>query len=331
MRRRLKSILLLLVSFALTISISPTTYAIPNVVKSSQTVYMNGIQQALDAYNIDGSNYFKLRDIAYVFNNTENQFSISFDAATQTIVATTQRSYEANGSEMIIGDDKSSTAVISNQNLVVDGTTVSFVAYNIGGNNYFKLRDLGDSFGFIVAYNDEAKAVIIKTSDYEGADIKDGTRSNPYSFGDRIEINFVSDSANNFGKLFFTAQDYLSPTEMTSIFNDSYFEHDSTRWFIRANVKLAEYNDDTACDFTTAIESSCVVASNLVSCNYYSWYINPSTYQFFSVYSGGESVCYIPVETNEIAAGETAKYFVISYYTDTNYTRNSVWIEMPQT
>ena len=44
-----------------------------------------------------------------------------------------------------------------------DGSYVNMTAYNIEGNNYFKLRDLGVQFGFEVGWNSDANAVTIDT------------------------------------------------------------------------------------------------------------------------------------------------------------------------
>jgi hypothetical protein len=37
---------------------------------TSSTVLVNGKNVAFDAYNINGNNYFKLRDLAYTLNGT---------------------------------------------------------------------------------------------------------------------------------------------------------------------------------------------------------------------------------------------------------------------
>ena len=39
----------------------------------------------------------------------------------------------------------------SNQDIWVDGEKIQMEAYNIGGNNYFKLRDIGKEMDFAVA------------------------------------------------------------------------------------------------------------------------------------------------------------------------------------
>ena len=53
----------------------------------------------------------------------------------------------------------------STQSLLVDLMPVQITAYNIGGNNFFKLRDLGDAFGFYVGYDPDTNTAVID-SDY---------------------------------------------------------------------------------------------------------------------------------------------------------------------
>lgn len=79
------------------------------------------------------------------------------------------------------------------QNIYVDGKKVEMTAYNIGGNNYVKLRDIGKAVGFnvywdngvqidsAVPYTGEAPAIsasdAIQISSYKGNTISVGERS----------------------------------------------------------------------------------------------------------------------------------------------------------
>ncbi len=51
------------------------------------------------------------------------------------------------------------TATLSNQPIYVDGQRVSMTAYQIGGNNYVKLRDVGEAVGFNVYWDGNAVQV----------------------------------------------------------------------------------------------------------------------------------------------------------------------------
>ena len=59
--------------------------------------------------------------------------------------------------------DYSASAVPSPQKVEIDGAVFGLTAYNIGGYNFFGLRELSAFFGFSVGYDAERNAVIIET------------------------------------------------------------------------------------------------------------------------------------------------------------------------
>ena len=148
--------------------VGPTNPVIPSntvsATPTASTVLVNGKQTAFDAYNIDGANYFKLRDLAFVLNGTAKQFQVGWDSASRTITLTSGSAYTANGSEMSAGASGNQSAAPSSSKLLVDGTEVSLTAYNIGGNNYFKLRDIGKLFDFGIGWDNNTKTITIDTS-----------------------------------------------------------------------------------------------------------------------------------------------------------------------
>jgi hypothetical protein len=131
---------------------------------SSQAVTVDGAAKNLEVYNIDGSNYFKLRDLAFVLNGTGSQFSVGYDADKKMISCATGAAYVPDGTELKIGEDKSATAVPSTQSLFIDGKASSLSAFNIGGNNFFKLRELGTALNFNVDYDDATRTMLIKSA-----------------------------------------------------------------------------------------------------------------------------------------------------------------------
>ncbi len=137
--------------------------AVYNVVLSSQSVSIDGITRPFEAYNIDGYNYFKLRDIAMVLSGTGSRFSVSFDTGKMEVYSQTGESYTAVGGELTAGEDKSKSAVPSAWSFYVNGKEVKVNAFNIGGNNYFKIRDLSDALGFFVDYDQAQNAVVVNS------------------------------------------------------------------------------------------------------------------------------------------------------------------------
>ena len=135
-----------------------------HTVLSTQNLTVDGQKIACEKYNIDGSNYFKLRDIAYLLNGTGSQFSVGFEDGVVSI--STGAGYEALGTELAAGADKSATAQPSAQTIMINGEKRSDLSvYNIGGNNFFKLRDLGDSLGFFVDYDAATATAIVQSGE----------------------------------------------------------------------------------------------------------------------------------------------------------------------
>ncbi|MEI7885596.1 MAG: family 10 glycosylhydrolase [Clostridia bacterium] len=115
------------------------------------------------AYNINGSNFFKLRDLAYVLNASSKSFAVSWNSEVNAINATKNKPYILQGGEMIIGKNSSTVATRSLADLYIDGKKVRVTAYNIFGNNYFKLRDLSLLLGFVVSWDQASASIIIST------------------------------------------------------------------------------------------------------------------------------------------------------------------------
>ena len=134
-------------------------------VSTASSVLVNGSSVAFEAYNIAGNNYFKLRDLAKVISGTDRQFSIDIDSANRLIYLKTGKSYSAVGGELTPPSTKGSvTASFSTWTVFLNGTEISLTAYNINGNNYFKLRDVGETIDFGVTYSAKTNTINVDTT-----------------------------------------------------------------------------------------------------------------------------------------------------------------------
>ncbi|MBP5750973.1 MAG: Ig-like domain-containing protein [Firmicutes bacterium] len=130
---------------------------------TTQTIKVNGKIVDPEAYNINGMNYFKLRAIAYLLDNTSSQFSISYDYTTRAIGIVTGAPYDELGTEMQKGPDMSSKCVYSTIEVYVNGFAMNLTSYNIGGSTYFQLAELGNVLGFNVGYDEATRTVMINS------------------------------------------------------------------------------------------------------------------------------------------------------------------------
>jgi hypothetical protein len=138
---------------------------------TASSVLVNGKAEAFDAYNINDSNYFKLRDLAYALSGAEKQFDVTWHADIDTIILSPGRAYTPVGGEMAAKGAGDKTPAATTSRVVVDGTgelgyyqiEIKLAAYNIGGNNYFKLRDIGEALDFEVDWDGTLQTIIIDT------------------------------------------------------------------------------------------------------------------------------------------------------------------------
>ena len=130
---------------------------------TASTVLFDGTVTAFEAYNIGGNNYFKLRDIAYTLSGSEKQFEVGWDAANNAIYLTSGMPYTPVGGEMAGKGSGDKTPLPTSSKIYLDGKVTVFIAYNIGGNNYFKLRDIGKAFDFGVDLDAAGSTIVIDT------------------------------------------------------------------------------------------------------------------------------------------------------------------------
>jgi hypothetical protein len=113
-------------------------------------------------YNIKGNNYFKLRDLAMLLNGTDKQFEVSWDAENKAIALISGAAYTAVGGELAYPATVTDKASPTTAKVYIDNSEVTPTAYNIKGNNYFKLRDIAKALDFFVDW--DMATLIIDTS-----------------------------------------------------------------------------------------------------------------------------------------------------------------------
>lgn len=304
----MKKIISLLLVVGLVLSSATLTFANENEI----SVYVEGQKVSFDVppQTINDRTMVPIRAIFEVMGATVN-----WDNATQTAICTKDNTVvkmTLNSKTEYINDVPYEMDVAP---VIVDNRTLAPARY------------VAEAFGYFVNWDGNTKSVLInKTST-----IKDGTKENPYEFGDKVSITFWDaydfEATKAVGKYEFTLNKLMSPKDMEIKFNDSSYSYDSNRWYLNGNIVLNDYVNDGVCSFQDMMYDSKVVASNMVPCEYYSWYIDPSSYRFVELYKGGNTECYIPVQIDEIAEGQSADYFTITFY-DSKDTTKTIWFSL---
>jgi hypothetical protein len=138
---------------------------------TTATVLINGQRVAFQAFNIEGSNYFRLRDLSYALRGTSAQFNVGWDEANGFIIITLGEPYEPIGGEMQIVATGAVTATANEaklyfplgSSLIPEPHVFLHRAANIDGSNYLMLRDLSPQLGFDVDWDTATSTILITT------------------------------------------------------------------------------------------------------------------------------------------------------------------------
>jgi len=136
----------------------------------------------------------------------------------RAVTLTSGGAYTAVGSEMAKGDGKAKTASPTQSKIYLDGRELALTVYNIGGSNFFKLRDLMEVLNVYVGYDEPTRAITLDTGRGYGQTDK------PPSGGDTINHSIVgiwslsyvpSSFATTLYNTYTTSTHFV--TEMTSV------------------------------------------------------------------------------------------------------------------
>lgn len=140
--------------------------AAPKVAVSGHTFKVNGKTVAPQAYNIDGYNYFKLRDVAYLLADTTAPFNVTWSASQSTVVNIVPgQKYQKVGGEMSASTLTSLKVSASTFKVLMEGKTLPLRGYLINGNNYYSIADIAESVGFEAGWDNATRTVSITTPD----------------------------------------------------------------------------------------------------------------------------------------------------------------------
>lgn len=139
------------------------------VFPTEQKVSVNGGEtQKLIAYNRDGFNYIKIRDLAKLLNGTSSQFDVEYDETVGKINIVTGKPYTANENDTdeIAEVKTAGQKAAGTYSLCRNGENVRFGGMIfVNGYNCFLLRGLAENkvLGINVDYDEETNTVLIYT------------------------------------------------------------------------------------------------------------------------------------------------------------------------
>ncbi len=135
---------------------------------STARIVVNGKPVSASAYNIGGSNYFKLRDLAAAVEGTKAAFNVEWDSGNHTVTLSLGK-YVPDGSELAVLPKGTQTARRARADMYIsqeDGSLMPLVgrAYEIAGSHYVKLRDLCAILGVSVGWDGKTRTITVDTT-----------------------------------------------------------------------------------------------------------------------------------------------------------------------
>ncbi len=132
-------------------------------VPAGADVFVDGRGAMLEAYNVSDNYYFKLRDVAMAMKGTQKPFEVKWDGEKNAIYIETGKAYTSVGGESSLPQRLAQSAVPTAAKVYVNGQEVQFTAFNVRGNNYFKLRDLAKALNVGITWDSTNKVIQVNS------------------------------------------------------------------------------------------------------------------------------------------------------------------------
>ena len=164
----------LLLAILMLVTVIPTAFAeskTVDAVKNTKKVTLDGEEVKVGAYDVEGYNYLKLRDVAAILNTKKCQFNVGFDKPTKLITVELAKGYEKVEGDLAEIKDEKAKAIVSVKKILVNGEEKEIKTALINEYNYMQLRDLGSLVGLDVKYDKVNKVIMLK-SDAEAKEEK---------------------------------------------------------------------------------------------------------------------------------------------------------------
>ncbi|MCL1863016.1 MAG: hypothetical protein FWF78_05580 [Defluviitaleaceae bacterium] len=186
-RKKLKVLVFCMICSFFTLPVVLTAYAQETATPTTHRIIVNGQPVQIAGYNIRGTNYFMLMDLAYVLNGTAAQFNMTWDEIAMTTRIYTNTPYLPIGREMQHMPMNQTAAIIADTTFYVNGNRMTLPAQGgisgdgyftgisadefhpfaakIHGNIYVQLRLIGNLTGFYIGFIHDEMTILINTNE----------------------------------------------------------------------------------------------------------------------------------------------------------------------
>lgn len=148
------------------------------------TISINEQDYETQVYTINGSEYFRLRDIAFIMIGTTRQFQVEWNETEQSVQIIQGPYYREIGGELSLSDAEK-TAVPTTSTIYSSGNKTDLAGYYVDGSTYLTITDIASDIGFSADVDTDTHTVYISGSRPENYE-------NPNSFA----LTLLADNSN---------------------------------------------------------------------------------------------------------------------------------------
>lgn len=124
---------------------------------------LNGKEIDLKAYTIHGTNYVRIRDMAYYLRNTKSRFDFAYNEELKRMEAFRDKPHrEKRLAKLPVPSSTLKVPKVKTE-IFVDGKPYRLDSYEINGDSFYKIRDLSILFHFDLRWNNKKKMIEIDT------------------------------------------------------------------------------------------------------------------------------------------------------------------------
>ena len=125
---------------------------------TSAEFYVNGKRIPVQAFKLNGSNYFKISDITYILNGTDKQFGIVYD---EGIKPAEVNPYGAIKAEPNSNANATALPKLRELSIYINGIPNTFMGYIVGNSSYVRLRDIGKALDLSISWDYANRIIMI--------------------------------------------------------------------------------------------------------------------------------------------------------------------------
>ncbi|MCL2366015.1 MAG: polysaccharide deacetylase family protein [Oscillospiraceae bacterium] len=138
------------------------TYTV--AVRRDTTVRINGHVHHFYTFELFGANHIRIRDLASLLSDTPIQFSVAWDTDRRAVALRSSAPYVSIGGELSPLALNVITGTFSSTRILIDERVMTLPTLNIGGETFFKLRDIADALEFDISWTSQSISISLGVS-----------------------------------------------------------------------------------------------------------------------------------------------------------------------